>query len=101
MIGPERACVFPLGVNRSVTFFNFYPTILARRHTRSLIGFLEPRNDPGRFGPMAVIRLIVIGQGAVKRILPGREFHRSIIIAAMRGIRIIESAVAARPIMVP
>src|SRR3954468_6440065 len=49
---------------------------------------------------MAIGALVVVRQGAVKRVLPGCEFCRKII-TSMGRIRIVVAAVALRPILVP
>src|SRR4051812_38360552 len=49
---------------------------------------------------MAIGALVVVRQGAVKRVLPGCEFCRKII-TPMGRIRIVVAAVALRPILVP
>src|ERR1700720_455619 len=100
MVGPKRSGIFPLRVRDLVSLLNRNPSILANRHARSLIRFLEPRNDLRRFGPVAAGGFVVVGQRAVKWVLPRREFYWSVIVPARR-IRIIQTAVTLRPLFVP
>src|SRR5436305_12765623 len=100
MIGAERACVFPLRVSRSIPFANRDPSILAGGNRGALVRFLEPRNDAGCFRTVPGGCLVVVWQGAVKRVLSRRELYRNVI-AAMRRIWIVKSAVTSAPIFVP
>src|SRR5437016_11155992 len=100
MIGAERSCVFPLRINRSIPFANRDPSILAGGNAGALVRFLEPRNDVGRFRPVTIGCLVVIWEGAVKRILSRRKFHRHVI-APVRRIWVVKTAVIPGPIFVP
>src|SRR5207244_6815946 len=64
------------------------------------VRFLEPRNNTGCFRPVTIGCIVVIWEGAVKRVLSRRELYRNVI-AAMRGIWIVKSAVTSAPIFVP
>src|SRR5438552_14159904 len=100
IIGAERSCVFPLRISRSIPFANRDPSILAGGNPGALVRFLEPRNDAGCFRTVPSGCLVVVWQGAVKRVLSRRELYRNVI-AAMRGVWIIKSAVTSAPIFVP
>src|SRR5882724_8199177 len=100
IIGPERSCVFPLRISRSIPFANRDPSTLAGRNPGASVRFLEPRNDAGRFRTVPSGCLVVVWQGAVKRVLSRRELYRNVI-AAMRRIWIVKSAVTSAPIFVP
>src|SRR5437667_11491322 len=100
IIGAERSCVFPLRINRSIPFANRDPSILAGGNAGALVRFLEPRHDTRRFRPVTIDCLVVVWEGAVKRVLSRGELYRNVI-AAMRGIWIVKSAVTSAPIFVP
>src|SRR6266581_4865 len=100
IIGAERSCVFPLRINRSIPFANRDPSILAGGNAGALVRFLEPWNDTGRLRPVTSGCLVVVREGAVKRVLSRCEPHRNVI-AAMRRIWIVKSAVTSAPIFVP
>src|SRR5438132_6125445 len=100
IIGAERSCVFPLRINRSIPFANRDPSILAGGNAGALVRFLEPRHNTRRFRPMPVGGLVVVWEGAVKRVLSRRELYRNEI-APMRGIWIVKSSVTSAPIFVP
>jgi hypothetical protein len=99
MIGAERSCVFPLRINRSIPFANRDPSILAGGNAGALVRFLEPWDDPRRFRPVATRCLVIVREGAVKRVLSRRELYRNVI-AAMRGIRIVKPAITSAPMFV-
>src|SRR5438876_4516045 len=92
IIGAERSCVFPLRISRSIPFANRDPSILAGGNPGALVRFLEPRHDAGRFRPVTIDLLVVVGKRAVKRVLSRRELYRNVI-AAMRGIWVVKTAV--------
>src|SRR5205807_472651 len=98
--GAKWPGIFPLRIHSSIAFVDRDPPSFARRNSRSLIRFLKPRDNPRRFGAMAVPGFVVVRQRAVKRILPRREFCRNVV-APTRRIRIVKSAVTLRPIFVP
>ncbi len=100
MIGAKRARILPLRVDGAVAFADRDPAAFANRDARSAIGFLEPRHDPGRLRPMTFARLVVVGQRAIKRVLPRGEFYRDVVLA-MRRVRIVVAAVVFRPGRVP
>src|SRR5205085_9784501 len=100
MIGSERSCVFPLRINRSIPFANRNPSILAGGNAGALVRFLEPRNDAGGLRSVTSGCLVVVWERAVKRVLSRREFYRDVL-AAMRGIWVVKSAVTSAPILVP
>src|SRR5436190_4337871 len=100
VIGAERPGIFPLRVNDAITFANCNPTILARAYRGPLIGVLEPRNHMRRFRSMPIRRLVVVGQCTIKWILARPEVRWNVT-RAVSPIRIIESAVAASPVLVP
>ena len=100
VVGTERSGVFPLRVNRSIAFADRDPSIFARRNGWALIRFLEPRNNARGFRAVPCSCLVAVGERAVERILPGREFYGNII-APMCGIGIVKAAVAFGPIFVP
>src|SRR5207244_7101400 len=76
------------------------PTIPGRGKRGALVRFLEPWNDAGRFRSMTIGGLVVVWEGTVKRVLSRRELYRNVI-APMRGIWIVKSAVTSAPIFVP
>src|SRR5438477_9522878 len=100
IIGAERSGVFPLRINHSIPFSNRDPSILAGGNAGALVRFLEPRDDARRFRTVTSGCLVVIWQGAVKRVLSRSELYRNVI-AAMSGIWIVKSAVTSAPIFVP
>src|SRR5436305_11775753 len=100
MIGAERSCVFPLRINRSIPFANRDPSILTGGNAGALVRFLAPRNDAGRFRSVTIGCLVAVWAGAVQRVLSGRELYWNVI-AAMRGLWIVKSAVTSAPIFVP
>src|SRR5206468_10288179 len=73
IIGAERSCVFPLRINRSIPFANRDPSMLAGGNAGALVRFLEPRNNAGRFRTVTMACLVVVSEGAVKRVVPRRE----------------------------
>src|SRR5436853_6014076 len=104
MIRPERTAIFPLGVTRPIPLANRDPAMLTDR-LASLVtapGMLlfKPWYDKRRFRFGLAVSYVVIGQRAVKRILPRNERYRYIIVARPR-LGIIETTVAAGPIRVP
>src|SRR5438046_2736161 len=100
IISAEGSCVFPLRINRSIPLANRNPSILAGGNAGTLVRFLEPWNDAGRFRSMASGGLVIVWEGAVKRILSRRKLYGNQI-APMRGIWIVKSAVTSAPIFVP
>src|SRR5260370_36522689 len=100
IIGPERACVFPLRISRSIPFANRDPSILAGGNPGALVRFLEPRNDAGCFRTVPGGCLVVVWQGAVKRVLSRRELYRNVI-AAMPRIFIFKSPLPPPPLFSP
>src|SRR5206468_3509311 len=84
----------------SLTFANRDPSILAGGNAGALVRLLEPRNDMGRFRPVTIGCFVIVWEGAVKRILSRRKFHWNVI-APVRGIRIVKTAVIPGPIFVP
>jgi len=100
MIGPKRARIFPLRIDGSIAFADRDPSTFASGNGRALVCFPEPRNDLRRFRSMASGRLVVVGERAVKRILPRREFYRNVI-TPMRAIWIVKPAITSGPIFVP
>src|SRR6266550_5296342 len=100
IIGAERSCIFPLRISRSIPFANRDPSILAGGNAGALVRFLEPRNNAGRFRSVTIGCLVVVWEGAVKRVLSRREFYRNVI-AAMRRIWVVKTAVIPGPIFVP
>src|SRR5207245_10739896 len=96
----ERCCVFLLRIKRSGLFANGEPSILAGGIACALVRCLEPRHNTRRLRPMPVGGLVVVWEGAVKRVLSRRELYRNVI-AAMRGIWVVKSAVSSAPIFVP
>src|SRR5438477_3799292 len=100
IIGAKRSCVFPLRISRSIPFANRDPSILAGGNAGALVRFLEPRKDAGRFRPVTIACLVVVWEGAVKRVLSRRELYRNVI-AAMRGIWVVKSAITSARIFVP
>src|SRR5438874_6854722 len=100
IIGAERSCVFPLRISHSIPFANRDPSILAGGNAGALVLFLEPRNNARRFRPVTIGCLVVVWEGTVKRVLSRRELYRNVI-AAMRGIWVVKSAVTSTPMLVP
>src|SRR2546430_8575147 len=100
MIGPKRARIFPLRIDGSIAFADRDPSTFASGNGRALVRFPEPRNDLRRFRSMASGRLVVVGERAVKRILPRCEFYRNVI-TPMRAIWIVKPAITSGPIFVP
>src|SRR5438093_588504 len=96
----KRARVLPFPMNRTSPLADRDPAALAGRYAGALVRLLEPRNNAGRFRPVTSSCLVVVWESAVKRILSRRELYRNVI-AAMRGIWIVESAVISAPIFVP
>ena len=75
IISAEGSCVFPLRINRSISLANRNPSILAGGNAGASVRFLEPWNDAGRFWSMASGCLVVVWEGAVKRVLSRRELY--------------------------
>src|SRR5438045_4955558 len=100
VISAEGSCLFPLRINRSIPLANRDPSILAGGNARALVRFLEPWNDAGRLPPVTNGCLVVVREGAVKRVLSRCELHRNVI-AAMRRIWIVKSAVTSAPVFIP
>src|SRR4029434_8544062 len=92
--------VLPLGVNCSVPFANRHPAAFADGNARSSIRLLTPTHLLGCLCSLTFARFVVVRQRAVKRILPGCEFHREVILAPRRP-RIVVAAVVFRPGCVP
>src|SRR5207237_10084306 len=76
------------------------PAALDGRNAGALIRFLDPWTHPRRFGPVTGRRFVVVGQRAIKWVLPRREFRRDEIVP-MRFLGIVEPAVVLRPVRVP
>ena len=100
MIGAKRPGIFPLRIGNAIAFVDRDPAAFTRANGRTLIGVLEPWNNLRRFRAMAGRGLVVVGQRAIKRILFRGEIRRNVT-SAVTAIRIVESAVAVRPIFVP
>src|SRR5260370_10551816 len=100
IIGPERYCVFPLRISRSIPFANRDPSILAGGNPGAFVRFLEPRNDAGCFRTVPSGCLVVVWEGAVKRVLSRRELYRNVI-SAMRRIWIGKFSETSAPILFP
>src|SRR5206468_5788806 len=100
MVSAEWTSVFPLCIRDAITFANRDPPVFARRNSGTLIDFIEPGNNSRRFGPMTLLRFVVIWKRAVKRIQSRREVYGSVI-TAMSGIRIIKAAIIFGPLRVP
>jgi len=100
MISSERSRILPLRISSLITFADRDPSTLASGYSRSLVRFVEPRHNARRFRPVAGVRFVVVGQGAVKRVLPRSKPYRQII-SSMRGVRIVKPPVIFRPFFVP
>src|SRR5205807_6734778 len=96
----ETAGIFPLRIDDFVSLANRDPAIFANGDGGALVSVFEPRNYMRRFRSVAGGSFVVVGQGAIKWILPRREFHRRIILPARR-IWVIETAITFRPLFVP
>src|SRR4029450_11691186 len=77
-----------------------HPPALAPRNAGALGRFLEPRHDTRRFRSMTGGCLVIVGKRAIKRILSRRKFHRNVV-APVRGIWVVKTAVIPGPIFVP
>src|SRR5437016_10281515 len=100
MIRAERTSVFPLRIRDAITLANRDPSAFASRNSGTLIGLLDPGNNARRFGPMTLLRFVVIWKRAVKRILSRREVYGSVI-TAMTRIGIVNPAIIFGPLRVP
>ena len=79
MVRSEWSCVFPLRISNSIAFADRDPSIFASGNGRALVCLFEPRNNARRFRPVACMCFVVIGQCAVKWVLPRCKLHRDII----------------------
>src|SRR5438552_3871405 len=86
MVGAKRPGIFPLRIDDFVSLANRDPAIFANGDGGALVSVFEPRNYMRRLRSVAGGSFIVVGQGAIKWILPRREFHRRIILPARRII---------------
>ncbi len=100
MVRSKWSCVFPLRISNSIAFADCDPSIFARGNSRSLVRLFEPRNNARSFRPMACMRFVVVGECAVKWVLPRCKFYRDII-TPMGRIWVIKTAVVFRPSFVP
>ena len=100
MIGPERPAIFPLRVTDAVAVANRDPAIFADRMPLLHKRLPEPGHDDRRLRFELPMRDIVVGQRAIKWILPRDEVDRDVVMPARR-IGVIEAAVVARPVRVP
>ena len=100
MIGAKRSAIFPLRVADAVAMTDRDPSDLCKRNAPAGQSLPKPRDDHRRFGFKLSVRDIVIGQRAVKRILPRDEVYRDVVVAR-GGIGVVVAAVIARPIRVP
>src|SRR5260370_34380777 len=100
MVGARGPGILSLSVGDFVSFANREPAIFANGDGGALVSVLEPRNYLRRFRSVAGGSFVVVGQGAIKWILPRREFHRRIILSARR-IWVIQTAITFRPLFVP
>ncbi len=100
MVRSEWSGVFPLRISDSIAFADRDPSILASGNSRALVCLFKPRNNARRFRLMAGTRFVVVGECAVKRVLPRCKFYRDII-TAMGRIWVIKTAVAFCPLFVP
>src|SRR4029077_744147 len=100
IISAEGSCVFPLRINRSIPLANRNPSILAGGNAGALIRFFEPWNDAGRLLSMASAGLVVVWEGAVKRVLSRRELPRNVFGAPQRFCTV-NPAITSAPIFVP
>src|SRR6266513_4022718 len=94
------SCVFPLRISNSIAFADRNPSIFASGNSWALIRFFKPRNNARRFRSVASTCFIVIGECAVKRVLPRCKSFWDII-APMGGIWVIKTAVVFCPLLVP
>ena len=100
MIGAERPAIFPLRVADPVAAADRDPAIFADRMPLLHEGLPEPRHDDRRFRFELPVRHIVIGQRAVKRVLPRNEIDRDVVVPPRR-IGVVVAAVISRPIRIP
>ena len=100
MVRLEWPCVFPLRISNSIAFADRDPSIFTSGNSRTLICLLEPRNNARRFRPVACTSFVVVGECAVKRVLPRCKFYRDII-TPMGRIWVIKTAVVFCPSFVP
>src|SRR5580704_1623268 len=97
MIGPKRSAILPLGVAGAIAFSNCDPAMPANRLSLSVICLFEPRNHKRRFRLKLAVGYVVIGQGAIKWVLPRNESHRNIT-STLRSIGIIKTTIIRSPI---
>src|SRR5207244_11246647 len=79
MVCSEWSGVFPLRINDTIAFADRNPSIFASGNSWALIRFFKPRNNARRFRSVASMCFIVIGECAVKRVLPRCKSYRDII----------------------
>ena len=73
VVGAEGSAIFPLGVANTIAFADRQPVVFAHRAARFGIGSPKPRNHQRRFRLELPVRDVVVREGAIKRILPGRK----------------------------
>jgi hypothetical protein len=100
MVRSEWSRVFPLRISDSIAFADGDPSIFTSGKSRALVGLFKPRNNARRFWPVARMCFVVVGECAIKWILPRCKFYRNII-TPMGRIRVIETTVAFCPLLVP
>src|SRR5947199_10308191 len=100
MVRSERSCVFPLRVSGSIAFADRDPPVFAGRGCWALVGFVKPRHNPSRFGPLTNACLIGVRERAVKWVLPRCARYRYVI-APVRRIWVVNTALVSRTAVVP
>src|ERR1700745_792763 len=73
MVGTEGSAIFPLGIANTIAFADRQPVVFANRAARFAIGTPKPRDNPRGLRLELSVRDIVVREGAIKRILPGRK----------------------------
>jgi len=100
MVRSEWSCIFPLRISCSIALANRDPSIFAGGDSWALVRLFEPWNNPRRFGSMASICFVIVGQRAVKWVLSWPKLCRSVT-APLSRIWVVKTAVVSRPLLVP
>src|SRR5947209_15292665 len=100
MIGPEWTAIFPLGISGPVAFPDGEPAVLANGATRLAVSLLEPWDHQRRLRLELPVSHVVVGQRAIKWILPGHKGNWDVV-SAGTGIRGVEPTIIGGPICIP
>src|SRR5438034_9517746 len=73
MVGAERSAIFPLGVANATAFADCQPAVCANGAARFRLRSPEPGTHKGRFRLELPVCDVVVGESAIKRILPRGE----------------------------